>query len=143
MRVSFSAMSKAVELSVAGQRCRVVSSASPEELQVLTDMVESKLAMVLKPGRPVTTQAMILAAIALANDVVEQRQRADTVTAKASTTLQGLLQRVDQALAVKQELAPQKRVRRKRSEQQQHAEQQRPATAARAHNQQSDDSDQP
>ena len=100
MRASLHAMSDdAVELTVAGQTCKVVTTASPEELTALAAMVEAKLDKVLKPGRPVTTQAMLLAAVALANDVREQQARADAIAAEAKRTLTHLIGRVDAALA--------------------------------------------
>ncbi|MEZ4443491.1 MAG: cell division protein ZapA [Polyangiaceae bacterium] len=92
-------MSKeAVELTVAGQTCRVVTTASRDELEKLADMVESKLSAIIAPGRPVTTQAMLLAAIALANDVCEERARATKVTSDARATMESLLRRVEDAL---------------------------------------------
>ncbi len=90
---------KAVELTVAGQRCRVVTSANENELELLASMVEEKLAAVVQPGRPVDTRTMLLAAVALANDAREQRQRADAIAVKAKSALKGLLTRVDEALA--------------------------------------------
>jgi len=90
---------RAVELNVAGQKCRVVTTADDEELALLAAMVEEKLAGVLKRGRPVTTQAVLLAAVALANDVREQRKRADAIAVKSKGTLRGMLSRVDEALA--------------------------------------------
>ncbi len=89
---------RTVELSVAGKRCRVVTTADEEELSRLTAMVEGKLAEVLRPGRHVNTEAMLLVAMALAHDVDEQRSRADVVTDKAKRGLQRLLQRVDTVL---------------------------------------------
>jgi len=89
---------RTVELNVAGKRCRVVTTADEEELRRLAAMVEDKLAEVLRPGRPVTTEAMLLAAMALAHDVDEQRSRANVVCRKAKRGLQRLLQRVDAAL---------------------------------------------
>ena len=88
----------AVELNVAGQSCRVVTTADPKELQELSAMVEEKLAGVLQPGRPVDARTMLLAAVALANDVREQRARADAIAAKAKAALSGLMTRVDRAL---------------------------------------------
>jgi cell division protein ZapA len=89
---------KAVELNVAGQSCRVVTTADQSELQALAAMVEEKLAAVLQPGRPVDTRSMLLAAVALANDAREQKRRADAIAARAKTALQGLMTRVDDAL---------------------------------------------
>jgi len=90
---------EAVELCVAGQRCRVVTTADPEELKELAAMVEEKLEAILSPGRPVTTQAMLLAAVALANDVREERDRTTAVADKAKGHLQTMLARVDETLA--------------------------------------------
>lgn len=90
---------EAVELNVAGQSCRVVTSANAQELQELALMVENKLKDVTGPGRPVTTQAMLLAAVALANDVREQQARADAIAARAKKALHSLLSRVEGALA--------------------------------------------
>jgi cell division protein ZapA len=89
---------KAVELNVAGQRCRVVTTANDQELQDLVALVEDKLAAVTGPGRPVSTQALLLAAVALAHDVKEQHDRADAIAGKAKQSLQSLLVRVDTAL---------------------------------------------
>jgi len=102
---------QAVELDVAGQTCRVVTTADPKELQALAKMVEDKLADVVQPGRPVDTRTMLLAAVALANDVREQRARAEAIASKAKTTLQGLLNRVDKALEAS-ETANEKRAAR-------------------------------
>jgi cell division protein ZapA len=89
---------KAVELNVAGQNCRVVTTANESELQMLATMVEAKLEGVVASGRPVTTQAMLLAAVALAAEVQEQRARADAIANKAKTALTAMLKRVDAAL---------------------------------------------
>ncbi len=89
---------KAVELNVAGQRCRVVTTANDQELKELVALVEDKLAAVTGPGRPIGTQALLLAAVALAHDVKEQRDRADTIVGRAKQSLTSLLGRVDTAL---------------------------------------------
>jgi cell division protein ZapA len=107
---------RSVELTVAGTSCRVVTTADAEELQLLVDMVESKLAAVLKAGRPVTTQAMLLAAVALANEVHEERTRADAIANRAKQTLGQLLERVDSALDGSEELARQRQGRRRKGD---------------------------
>src|SRR5688572_11332684 len=60
---------RTVQLRVGGQTYRVLSSAGEEELQRLAAVVDQKLASVVPPGRPVTPQAMLLAALALAHDL--------------------------------------------------------------------------
>ncbi len=107
---------RAVELDVAGTRCRVVTTASEAELQQLTDMVSEKLAAVLPPGRPATTQAMLLAAVALANEVKDQRERADAIANKAKAVLGQLLARVDGVIEVSDELSKERESRRKRGD---------------------------
>jgi cell division protein ZapA len=89
---------KAVELCVAGQTCRVVTTADASELELLAAMVEKKLETILAPGRPVTTQAMLLAAVALAHDVQEERNKRTAVTRKAKQSLNQILERVDSVL---------------------------------------------
>jgi cell division protein ZapA len=97
--------SRAVDLTVAGTSCRVVTTADDAELAQLTAMVEARLASVLKAGRPVTKQAMLLAAIALAHEVREERARADALAARARDAFGALLRRVDEVLAASDDLA--------------------------------------
>ena len=89
---------RSVELTVAGTSCRVVSTADEDELRDLAAMVEEKLGGLVKTGRPLTTQSALLAAVALAHDVQEQKSRADRIAARAKEALGGLLDRVDTAL---------------------------------------------
>ena len=90
---------EALELSVAGTRVRVVSSASADELQPLVELVEAKLASVSRPGKAITKESMMLAAIALANEVVEARQMVDATKQQSKETLQALLGKLDHVLA--------------------------------------------
>ena len=100
---------KAVELSVAGKTCRVITTADEDELRALAAMVEEKLQGVLTPGRPVNTEAMLLAAVALAHDVRTERARSDAIASKAKSTLEGLLIRVDEALDQNDEVVSSRR----------------------------------
>ncbi|MBI4954715.1 MAG: cell division protein ZapA, partial [Myxococcales bacterium] len=92
------ASGRTVELRVAGQSCRVVTTADDAELGRLTAMVEQKLGAVVAPGRPLTTQAMLLVAIALAHDAEAERTRAETIRARARECIDGLLGRIDAVL---------------------------------------------
>lgn len=92
-------MQRAVELHVGGQRYRVVSSASPEELERLARVVDDKIAALVPPGRPLTPQALLLAAIALAHELEEERRRCATLTSDARSVVERLLGRVDDAIA--------------------------------------------
>jgi len=102
-----------VELTVAGETYRVVTTASEEELQRLAAMVDEKLAGLWQPGRTVTTRAMVLAAVSLAHDVTEQRSRAEEIARKAREALASLLGRVDAALQESDAIAPQSDGRRR------------------------------
>ncbi len=96
---------RAVEIHVAGTSCRVVTTADEAELSRLTQMVEEKLGAVLPPGRAVTKQAIVLAAIALAHDVAEARARAESLATESHALLGRLLRRVDEALSASENFA--------------------------------------
>jgi len=87
-----------VDLVIAGTRYRVVSSASREELQRLAALVDEKLGGLVPPDKPVTPQAMLLAAMAFAHEAERARAAAAATTERAKTVLQGLLGRVDATL---------------------------------------------
>jgi cell division protein ZapA len=108
-------MDRAVELHVAGQKCRVVTTADESELQQLAEMVEERLASVLPEGRPVTTQAMLLVAIALAAELRESSERSDKIESHARESLGGLLERVDTAIADSDAIEKEREGRRKRN----------------------------
>jgi cell division protein ZapA len=89
---------RTVQLRVGGQTYRVVTSASDDELQRLAAVVDQKLATVIPPGRAVTPQAMLLAAMALAHDLEEERARSAQITGRAREAFGRILTRVDAAL---------------------------------------------
>ncbi len=89
---------RTVHLRVGGQTYRVTTSSTDEELQRLAAVVDQKLATVVPPGRTVTPQAMLLAAMALAYELEEERSRTATVAARARGAFGRMLQRVDAAL---------------------------------------------
>lgn len=91
--------SRSVDLKVAGMTCRVMTSADEAELANLSAMVEERIAGILKPGRPVTKQAILLAAISLAHDVSEEREKSRAIAERARSTLSRLLEKVDGVLA--------------------------------------------
>lgn len=91
---------RTVQLRVGGQTYRVVTTADEEELLFLAAMVEAKLSVVVPPGRSVTPQAMLLAAMALAHELVEERARSAKVSTRAKGSFVRLLERVDAALAI-------------------------------------------
>ena len=89
---------RTVHLRVGGQTYRVTTSSTDEELQRLAAIVDQKIATVVPPGRTVTPQAMLLAAMALAYELEEERSRTATVAARARGAFGRMLERVDAAL---------------------------------------------
>lgn len=92
-------VSRAVELRVGGQTYRVISSASPEELLRLAEIVDARIHALVPPGRPVNPQTMLLAAMALAHDLEEQRTKTAQVASRARESVGKLLDRLDATIA--------------------------------------------
>lgn len=87
---------RTVEVRVAGVTYRVVSSAQKDELQRLTNAVEVKLDEVCR-GRAQPGQALLLAALALAHDVAEERERRERLERNTRDFLRQILSRLDSA----------------------------------------------
>ena len=75
-----------------------MTSPSDDELHRLAAAVAEKLATVVPPGRAVTPQAILLAAMALANDLEEERARSAAVVGRYREAFGRILERVDAAL---------------------------------------------
>src|SRR4051794_1864735 len=89
---------RAVSLRIAGQSYNVVSSASEDELQRLAETVSAKVEELTPQGRAVAPQAMILAAMALAHELEQERARRISVERRARDMLRRVLGRIDDAL---------------------------------------------
>src|ERR1700750_1712531 len=89
---------QAVQLRVGGENYRVVSSAGEAELRRLAALVDAKIAAVVPPGRSVTPQALLLAAMSLAHELEEERARSRAVAERARGAFGRMLERVDAAL---------------------------------------------
>jgi cell division protein ZapA len=93
---------RTVQLRVGGQTYRVVSSAGEEELQRLAAIVDRKLTEIVPghggSGRVIKPEAILLAAMALAHDLEEERARSAASTARARGAFGRMLERVDAAL---------------------------------------------
>ena len=83
---------------IAGQSYKVVSSASEDELQRLAEAVSAKVDEVTPAGRGKAPQAVVLAAIALAHELEEERARRAQVEQRAKEMLRRVLGRIDDAL---------------------------------------------
>lgn len=88
-----------VELRVAGHTYRVVASAEADVLHRLAAVVDAKVNEVTLPGRQVSPQSMLLAAISLAHELEEERAKRVRLEERAREMFGTLLERVDAALA--------------------------------------------
>ena len=91
-------MGRTVELRIAGNSYRVVSSAAEADLQRLAQVVGAKIAEVTPRGRPAQPQAMLLAAIALAHELEAQKEVKLRLERRTRDLLRRMLARVDAAL---------------------------------------------
>ena len=87
-----------VELTVGGKTYRVVANAEESMLHRLAEVVDAKLREVTAPGRPIPTQALLLAAMSLAHDLEEERAKRQAVETRSRERLSAMLQRIDAAL---------------------------------------------
>jgi cell division protein ZapA len=91
---------RTIELNIAGQKYRVVSSAGEAEVQRLAGIVTAKLNEVAASTRAQPPQAIVLAALALAHEAEAERVRRELVEARARDLLLRMLSRIDEALEV-------------------------------------------
>ena len=89
---------RTVQLSIAGQNYKVVSSSSESDLQRLASTVDAKVAEVLPRGRPANPNAVLLAALALAHDLEEERDRRESLERRTRDVLRRALVRIDDVL---------------------------------------------
>lgn len=89
---------RTVELRVAGQKYRVVSSAGEDELKRLAEVVSAKLNQLTAAGRVPSSQNMLLAAMALAHDAEKERGRRELLERRTSEILRRVLAGIDETL---------------------------------------------
>ena len=92
-----------VELKVGGQTYRVVASAEETELRRLADLVDARLRSMSAPGRPISPQALLLAAISLAHDLEEEKRKRLQLEARSKDMLRSVLARIDAAIEASDE----------------------------------------
>src|SRR5260370_8379827 len=88
---------RTVQLRVAGQTHRVVTTATDGDLKRFVSVIEDKLAELSPRGRAFHPQALLLATLALAHDLEEERARAQRIETRARETLSRLLEPIDEA----------------------------------------------
>jgi cell division protein ZapA len=89
---------RTVQLNIAGQSYKVVSTSPEAELQRLASTVDAKVSAVISPGRPATQNAVLLAAMALAHELEEERGRREALERRARDVLRRALVRIDDVL---------------------------------------------
>jgi len=87
-----------VELRVGGQTYRVVATAEEADLHRLADVVDERLRKLTAPGRSISPQSLLLAALSLAHDLEDERNRRLRSEQRAREMLSGLVSRIDAAL---------------------------------------------
>ncbi len=88
---------RTVELRIAGQSYRLVSSAPAEELQHLAEVVEAKLTEIAPKGKA-QPQALLLAAMALAHELEGERGRRESLERRTLDLMRRMLVRIDDAM---------------------------------------------
>ena len=92
-----------VELKVGGQTYRVVATAEETELKRLADLVDARLRSMSAPGRPISPQSLLLAAISLAHDLEEEKRKRVQLEARSKEMLKSVLARIDAAIEASDE----------------------------------------
>ncbi len=91
-------MPRRVELTVGKQILRLTTTAPDEHLMELVALVEEKLASTGGMQRPNPAEAAIMAALALADELVAERGRRSQIESRARETVIAAIARVDEAL---------------------------------------------
>ncbi|HYQ17749.1 MAG TPA: cell division protein ZapA [Polyangiaceae bacterium] len=94
-----------VDLKVGGQTYRVVATAEESELKRLADLVDARLRSMSAPGRPISPQSLLLAAISLAHDLEEEKRKRLQLEARSKEMLKSVLARIDAAIEASDEKA--------------------------------------
>lgn len=87
-----------MQLRLAGQTYRVLTTADDAELKRFVSMIEEKLSAMQPRGKALHPQALLLATLALANDLEEERARSQRIETRAKETLARLVERIDAVL---------------------------------------------
>ncbi len=89
---------RTVQVRVGGQQYKVVTSASEDDLQRATLVVEQKLAEVSPPGRMANPHALLLAALRLAHELEEAKAANAALRHQARSAFTKLRDRIDATL---------------------------------------------
>lgn len=95
-----------IAVTVGGQSYKIVANVPEDVLRQYAGVVDERIRELVPPGKPVPPTAILLAAIALAHDLDEERAQRQSVEARSRDVLRRLLARIDDALEVQEEEMP-------------------------------------
>ncbi|MCC6217774.1 MAG: cell division protein ZapA [Polyangiaceae bacterium] len=87
-----------VDLRVGGQSYRVVTSLDERDVLRLADSVDRRVRELTQPGRAISPQALLLAALTLAHDLEQERAARTALERRSREVLTSALARIDAAL---------------------------------------------
>ncbi|MBL8716688.1 MAG: cell division protein ZapA [Myxococcales bacterium] len=87
-----------VAVTVGGQAYRLVASVPEEDLRRLAAVVDARIREIVPRGKPVTANAVLLAAMSLAHDLEAATGEKQALEAKSRDLMRRLLTRIDEAL---------------------------------------------
>lgn len=87
-----------LKLTVGGQAYRVHSNADPERLNHLARLVDAQITQQTTTSRLTPTQALLYAALSLADQLDEERTKTEHTASRTKQTLKNILQRIDTAI---------------------------------------------
>jgi cell division protein ZapA len=87
-----------VALVVGGQTYKIVANVPEDTLRHYAAVVDERIRELVPPGKPVPPTAILLAAVALAHDLDEERAQRQASDARSRDVLRRLLARIDDAL---------------------------------------------
>ncbi len=92
-----------VALTVGGQSYKIVANVPEDTLRQYAAVVDERIRELVPPGKPVPPTAILLAAIALAHDLDEERAQRQSLEVRSRDVLRRLLARIDDALETSEE----------------------------------------
>jgi cell division protein ZapA len=79
------------------------AAAEETELRRLADLVDARLRSMTAPGRPISPQALLLAAISLTHDLEEEKRKRLQLETRSKEMLRSVLARIDAAIEASDE----------------------------------------
>ena len=89
-----------VTITISNQKYTVVSSETPEEIKALADSVDKKVSSIISSSRVSLTEALVLTALDLANEMKEHEKTVE----KMRSDMAGYLEDVEKAVIERDKL---------------------------------------